>query len=115
MAPSGAFCKPQKPAARPTSSRRHRKLSFAFVYQRKPPMRVGSARALLLTYPDRYTRRICPSRMVGRFLDPEATINTVRKKALNPADQHVGRRAPLFLVARAKKLQSSSESEQKSQ
>jgi transcriptional regulator with XRE-family HTH domain len=31
--------------------------------------------------------------MVGRFLDPEAMINTVRnKKAPNPVDQHVGSR-----------------------
>jgi hypothetical protein len=31
-------------------------------------------------------------RVVGRFLDPEAMINTVRKKAPNPVDQHVGNR-----------------------
>ena len=30
--------------------------------------------------------------MVGRFLDPEAMINTVRKKAPNPVDRHVGSR-----------------------
>jgi DNA-binding XRE family transcriptional regulator len=30
--------------------------------------------------------------MVGRFLDPEAMINTVRKTAPNPVDQHVGSR-----------------------
>ena len=30
--------------------------------------------------------------MVGRFLDPEAMINTVRKRAPNPVDQHVGSR-----------------------
>jgi transcriptional regulator with XRE-family HTH domain len=30
--------------------------------------------------------------MVGRFLDPEAMIHTVRKKAPNPVDQHVGSR-----------------------
>ena len=30
--------------------------------------------------------------MVGRFLDPEAMINAVRKKAPNPVDQHVGNR-----------------------
>ena len=30
--------------------------------------------------------------MVGRFLDLEAMINTVRKKAPNPVDQHVGSR-----------------------
>jgi transcriptional regulator with XRE-family HTH domain len=29
---------------------------------------------------------------VGRFLDPEAMINTVRKKAPNPVDRHVGSR-----------------------
>ena len=58
MAPSGVFCKPEKLAARPTSRRQHRRLSFAFFYQRKLPMRVGSARALLLTYPDRYTSSI---------------------------------------------------------
>jgi transcriptional regulator with XRE-family HTH domain len=32
------------------------------------------------------------SQYVGRFLDPEAMINTVRKKAPNPVDQHVGSR-----------------------
>src|SRR5262249_53696613 len=30
--------------------------------------------------------------MVGRFPDPEAMINTVRRKAPNPIDQHVGSR-----------------------
>jgi hypothetical protein len=29
---------------------------------------------------------------VGRFLDPEAIMNTVRKKAPNPVDQYVGSR-----------------------
>ena len=29
---------------------------------------------------------------MGRFLDPEAMIHTVRKKAPNPVDQHVGGR-----------------------
>jgi transcriptional regulator with XRE-family HTH domain len=29
---------------------------------------------------------------VGRILDPEAMINTVRKKAPNPVDRHVGSR-----------------------
>ena len=29
---------------------------------------------------------------MGRFLDPEAMIHTVRKKAPNPVDQHVGSR-----------------------
>jgi transcriptional regulator with XRE-family HTH domain len=32
------------------------------------------------------------SQYVGRFLDPEAMINTVRKKAPNSVDQHVGSR-----------------------
>jgi len=30
--------------------------------------------------------------MAGRFLDPEPMIKTVRKKAPNPVDQHVGSR-----------------------
>jgi transcriptional regulator with XRE-family HTH domain len=35
---------------------------------------------------------------VGRFLDPETMINTVRKKAPNPVDQHVGSRVRMRRV-----------------
>ena len=44
MPPFAAFCQPQKPTARPTSSRRHRRLSFAFFDQRKLQMRMGGAK-----------------------------------------------------------------------
>jgi transcriptional regulator with XRE-family HTH domain len=37
-------------------------------------------------------RRFARVGIVGRFLDPEAMINTVRKKAPNPVDRHVGSR-----------------------
>jgi transcriptional regulator with XRE-family HTH domain len=37
-------------------------------------------------------RAFVPVGIVVRFLDPEAMMNTVRKKAPNPVDQHVGSR-----------------------
>src|SRR6516225_5696363 len=105
MVPSGAFCKPQKPAARLTSSRRHRRLSFAFAYQRKPPVRVGSARALLLTYPDRYTSSIillasvslvASVRLAGDRVGLRSLLNDVRCSN-TPKFAHTGSAVSLIL------------------